>query len=341
MSVCDRVILYIGVMIMEDKPRYSRISDILDLLILMQSKVLGVTLADIQKHFNISRRTAERMRDSVLAVLPQVNEIETNSREKHWGFTSNHIKEIVNFSNEEVANLENLQKYIQADSFQDKEKMLEKTISKIKTLQRKNNYISANTIEMLLQTEGFAVKQAPKYKINLQFLEIIREALSKNKKIIARYNDRERLLCPYGLIYGDKLYLICVDEKHGTEPYCYLMHKFTNIKLTEETFDKGDFDLDKYSKKSFGVYQGEIYNVKLLFKKEAEEDVLNYNFHPTQKVKQNQDGTITVTFKASGNKEIIWHLFKWGNLVKILAPASLRKEYEDYLKDVLKNIMPN
>ncbi len=62
---------------MDNKPRYSRISDIIELIIFMQSKMCGVTLTDIQKYFNISRRTAERMRDSLLNILPQIDEIET------------------------------------------------------------------------------------------------------------------------------------------------------------------------------------------------------------------------------------------------------------------------
>lgn len=46
---------------MEDKPRYSRVSDILDLIIFMLSKLNGVSLNDIQEKYNVSRRTAERM----------------------------------------------------------------------------------------------------------------------------------------------------------------------------------------------------------------------------------------------------------------------------------------
>ena len=53
---------------------------------------------------------------------------------------------------------------------------------------------------------------------------------------------------------------------------------------------------------------------------EAAEDVLNYNFHPTQNMERNDDGSVTVTFKASGDKHIIWHLFKWGDSVKIITP---------------------
>ena len=77
---------YNGVMEMEEKPRYSRVSDIISLLILMQSKLNGVSLADIQEEFYVSRRTAERMRDSILNIMPQIEEIETDDRCKRWGF---------------------------------------------------------------------------------------------------------------------------------------------------------------------------------------------------------------------------------------------------------------
>lgn len=62
----------------EEKPRYSRISDVLDLIILMQSRVLGITLKDIEKQLNVTRRTAERIRDALVLGLPQVDEIETS-----------------------------------------------------------------------------------------------------------------------------------------------------------------------------------------------------------------------------------------------------------------------
>ena len=92
--------------IMDEKPRYSRVSDILQLLILMQSKPLGVTIYDIQEEFGVSRRTAERMRESITNILPQIDEIETNDRIKHWGFTGGYLKEIITFTPEELANLE-------------------------------------------------------------------------------------------------------------------------------------------------------------------------------------------------------------------------------------------
>ena len=321
---------------MEDKPRYSRTTDILLLMILMQSRVQGVSLNDIMNEFHVSRRTAERMRDSLMLAVPQIEEIENfKSREKYWGFPSMYMREIISFTPEELANLEKLKEYQKEQGFEDKEKILEQTINKIRALSRKKLPKLDNALEILMQTEGFAVKQMPKHKIDTGLLETVRNAMKENKKIKAKYNGRDKVLAPYGLIYGSKVYLIGVEEDKGTEPYCYLLHKFSEIKLTNETFDKGDFNLDEFSKKSFGVYQGELIDVKLLFAASAKDEVLNYYFHSTQKMKQNEDGTVTVKFKASGEYEIMWHLFKWGADVKILAPASLRKLYIELLQMTL------
>ncbi len=93
----------------------------------------------------------------------------------------------------------------------------------------------------------------------------------------------------------------------------------------QEKFDEGDFDINEFANRSFGIYQNEIIKVELLFREAVAEDVLHYNFHPTQKVKQNDDDTVSVKFKASGDYEILWHLFRWANNVKIISPKSLKK----------------
>ena len=95
--------------------------------------------------------------------------------------------------------------------------------------------------------------------------------------------------------------------------------------------------MQEYTNLSFGVYHGELLNVKLSFSPKMAEEAGQYNFHPTQKIKKEQDGSLTVTFKASGNKEIMWHVFKWGAGCKIISPKSLRAEYKAYLQENLKN----
>lgn len=320
---------------MEDKPRYSRISDILDLAIFMTSKAQGITLNDIIQRYNVSRRTAERMRDSLTNIFPQIDEIETSDRQKHWGFINYSISNFISFSPKEIANLEQYQRRTTNKELKEE---LTKTVEKIKSLNKKNLTSVENNIELIMQTEGYAIRQMPKYKIDIKILEIIREAIQNSKMVECTYHEKNRLLEPLGLIYGSKIYLVAKEKAKGKEIYNYLLHKLNNLKLTEKTFDKGDFNLQEYTNLSFGVYHGEILNVKLSFDKEAAQEALRHYFHPTQKTKLEQDGTVTVKFKASGNHEIIWHVFKWGSHCKILAPSSLKKEYKNYLNDIIKNL---
>lgn len=319
---------------MSDKPRYSRVSDIIDLATYMASKVQGITISDIIERYNVSRRTAERMRDSLLNIFPEVDEIETNDNLKHWGFTNNVISSLINFEPKEIANLEQMQR---RTTNKELKKELTSTITKIKALTNKRQANAEENIELFMQTEGYAVRQMPQYNINIETLEIIRKALQSSKIVTGIYHDKKREIEPLGMIYGEKIYLIAREKAKGKGIYSYLLHKFSQLKLTEKVFDKGDFNLQEYAKQSFGVYHGEILDVKLLFSKELASEASNFNFHPTQKGKYNDDGTYTVTFKASGDKEIIWHVFRWGAGCKIISPKSLKDEYHNYLKNCLKD----
>lgn len=320
---------------MEDKPRYSRVSDILDLAIFMSSKIQGVTINEIAERYNVSRRTAERMRDSLVCIFPQIDEIETDDTQKHWGFTNYSISQLISFTPKELANIEQLQRRTTNSEMKDE---LGKTVEKIKSFNRKNINSIEKNIELIMQTEGYAVRQMPQYKISLEMLAVVREAVQFSKIITGVYHDKERLLEPLGMIYGEKIYLVAREKAKGDEVYTYLLHKFENLKLTDKIFDKGDFNLQEHTNKSFGVFQGEILDVKLSFSPELALEASHYNFHPTQRGKWNEDGTYNVSFKASGSKEIIWHVFRWGAGCKILSPKSLQKDYKKYLQDCLKNI---
>lgn len=319
---------------MQDKPRYSRVSDIVDLAIFMSSKLQGVTIKDIEERYNVSRRTAERMRDSLTCILPSIDEIETNDTQKHWGFINYSISQFVTFTPKEVANIEQCQRRTTNKEMKEE---LSKTVEKIKAFSRKHVTSLENNIELYMQTEGYAVRQMPQYKISIEALEVIRDAVQHSKVVTGIYHGKKRTIEPLGMIYGEKIYLVAREKAKGDGIYDYLLHKFQDLKLTDKIFDKGNFNLQEYTNQSFGVYHGEILNVKLSFIPDLAEEASKFNFHPTQKGKFEKDGSYTLTFKASGNKEIIWHVFKWGAGCKILAPKSLKDEYKKYLEENLKN----
>lgn len=172
---------------MQDKPRYSRVSDILDLAIFMSSKLNGVTINEIAERYNVSRRTAERMRDSLTCIFPQVDEIETDDNQKHWGFINYSISQFVTFTPKEIANIEQCMRRTTNKELKEE---LGKTVEKIKSFNRKQASNVENNIELYMQTEGYAVRQMPQYKINIDTLEVIRNAVQHSKVVTGIYHDK-------------------------------------------------------------------------------------------------------------------------------------------------------
>ena len=319
---------------MEKKPRYSRISDILDLAFYMDSNSKGVSLDDIAQRYVVSRKTAERMRDSLISVFPQIDIKNTIKGVRYWGFIDHSISNFVSFSEKEIANLSQL---IPISKNKEIEKEINKTIDKLKILTQRHNKMFDENSELILENEGFAIRQGATYEINQDFLNILRTCFKNSKKISAKYHGKKRILEPLGLIYGEKIYLIAKEKAKGKEIYQYLLHKFEYIKETKEFFEKGDFNLKEYSSESFGIYHGKILNVNLWFSPKIAPEAKMYNFHPTQKIKENKDKSLNVSFKASGSVEICRNVFKWGQDCKILSPKSLQREYIALLEENLKN----
>jgi predicted DNA-binding transcriptional regulator YafY len=64
--------------------------------------------------------------------------------------------------------------------------------------------------------------------------------------------------------------------------------------------------------------------VVLRFTPEAAEDAERWLFHPSQNMMRDEDGSLTVRFRAGGVQEMCWHLFTWGTELTIIAPTTLR-----------------
>jgi predicted DNA-binding transcriptional regulator YafY len=318
--------------------RYERVEDILKLALAMQASYKGLSLNDIQEHFQVSRRTAERMRDAIVRLFPQIEEVETGSKIKRWKLSKHSLIPLVAFSPEELAELENTKKKLELDGLCNKAETIDDIISKIKVL-NKNDLSSIETdLEALLEAEGYAIRQYPRFKIDKEVLSQIREAIKAFKVIEIEYEKRNKEIqeCkvhPYGVIYGEKHFLVAYNpERKATR--LYNLTKIKSLKILDEYFDRDEsFNLSEYSKNSFGVYQEEALNVVLQFDKSVAENVKNFHFHPTQKIKEQKDGSVKVEFTAGGSLAICWHLFKWGKLVKIIKPASLKKIYKKLLEE--------
>jgi len=323
--------------------RYERVEDILKLALLLQASSSGLSLYDIQDHFRVSRRTAERMRDTVVRLFPQIEEVETHSKIKRWAIRKQSLAAMVGFTSDELAELENTKKKFQIDGLNDKADRIDDIIAKIKVMNK--DYLSRleTDIEAIMQAEGYAIRQHPRFKVNNEVLTQIREAIKSFKVLEIEYENKNKEIqtCdvdPYGVLYGEKNYLVAYNENRQAIRL-YILSKIKSIKILDEYFEKDEkFNLDEYANNSFGVYQEKPVPITLLFDKSVAEDVKNFHFHPTQQIKEEKDGSIKLQFKAGGMLEICWHIFKWGDKVTIVKPASLKNTYKELLAEASASV---
>ena len=320
--------------------RLNKTEQIIELAIMFQNSFCGLCIDDIQAHFECSRRSAERMKALLFELFPEkIEEVPTSDKKKRWRFVKGTMNALIKFSANDFANLEYL-KGLSND--ENKKNEIDELIAKIKALTPQKNLQSLDTdVSAIMESEGFAVRQYSGINIKPDMLEQLRNSMLAFKKIQFDYPIKEELktitLNPYGLIIADKYYLVGFNE-YVNSLRQYRVDKITNLAILDEYFEKDEnFSLSEFCNNSFSVYQEEPLNITLEFDKSVADDVLNYHFHPTQKMKTLESGNVQVKFTSGGTYAICQELFKWGCSVQIKKPTQLKDYYKKYLKDVLNN----
>ena len=317
--------------------RLNKADDIIELGLMFQSSSCGISIDDIAEKFECSRRSAERMKTVLFEKFPEkVEEVPSYDRKKRWRFKKGTMNCLISFSANDFANLEYLKNLSNNEG---KKKEIDELVEKIKALTPQQNMTGLNNdISAILETEGVAVRQYSGVKVEPKTLEMLRNSMLAFRKIKFNYLEKEVTLNPYGIVISGKYYLVGFNENRKALR-TYKIDKIKDLEVLDEYFDKDEvFNLKDWCNNSFGIYQEEPLNIVLEFNKEVKEDVLNYHFHPTQKVKELKNGNVEVRFTSGGTYAICQELFKWGTNVKVKSPEDFKDYYKTYLSSVLTSI---
>ena len=326
--------------------RLIRSRNIIKLALMMQASNEGVGLQDIQDEFVVGRRTAERMRDTMLELFPHTEEIRVDDQTKRWRLPSASFPGLNHISVQDLAEMKTAIDLLRKEHLVQHADNLEILWLKIKGRLRPESAASIETdLEALLEAESHAMRSGPRPHINPQVFYVLREAIKGFKKIGLTYHSRtrrditERVVHPYGIVYGMHHYLIgwCED----TKGFCsFSLPNITDIHLTESPYIRDtDFDLQKYVERAFGVLQEEPFDVVWRFTAEVGDTVREHHFHPSQRIEEQQDGSIIVRFRAGGCKEMCWNVMGWEGHAEILEPAHLRQSYKEMVQHLHEQAM--
>ncbi len=319
--------------------RYEKADNLLQLALEMQAARGGLSLADIERKFGCSRRTAMRMRDAFLRNFPQAEEIASDERIKRWRLPPGVLDRLIAFNAEELADLETAVALLKRDNLPDRAASLAGLAAKLKALLRPDVARRVDPdLEALLEAEGLAMRPGPRPRVRLMVIEDLRQAIKACRKVALAYRNRRngqmnrRVVRPYGFLFGHRHYLIAWHEHPKANRMApFALPNIEGVEILEEGFERDPaFSLRAYAECSFGLFQEAPFDVVWRFAPEAAANARDFLFHPSQSMEEQPDGSLTVRFRAGGDLEMAWHLYTWGNQVEVLEPKNLADMVRDH-----------
>ncbi len=311
-------------------PREGQIARILRVVQLIASRKHGVTVGEIVDEEDCSPRTIYRDLGAIgEAGFPIYSEKDDN--ETLWKFIDNYRLYIpIPFELNEIAALyysRGMFKVFEGTAFYDS---LESLVKRIRSS------LTPETLGLVEQFENvFACGERP-MKTYGQIREIVTQvnkACSERRRIdmvyhtLSRDAETQRRVDPYKIWYFEgALYLI--GHCHWrNQVRMFSLDRIRLITLVDESFEiPPGFSVEEYMADCFGLIHDELVPVKVTFTGDAALWVRDKQWHPSQEITENPDGSITAAYQVGGTSEIKRWIMGFGAMAEVLEPEALRGE---------------
>src|SRR5260221_2997612 len=169
---------------------YERAKDLLRLAISMQGSTTGISLDDIQREFEVERRTAERMRDAVSDVFDGLEIRRIEDQRKYWTLPAGRVH-LLAASTSELAHLASAAAAMRQVNRGDVADSLESVVAKLPAALGSRGLGRVEPdLELLVQAEGLAMRPGPRLRLDPAILTTLRRAILASHKVRIRYRTR-------------------------------------------------------------------------------------------------------------------------------------------------------
>lgn len=228
-----------------------------------------------------------------------------------------------------------------------KEKLTSKLYRSIKNIDPKHGARQVANIQQKIDADFAFIGPHAKVTIDPDIKAQLDDAILNQHKIIIQYKGRQHTVYPLGVMYGpNNVYMVAKPYWHGKIgdiPFNYILPEISAIADTGEWFARDNsFTIETYANSMFGIFrEPDTYDIEWRVAPHAATEALRYQFHPTQQIIKNPDGSLTIRFQAGGLYAISLYLTQWGGAITPTAPAELIQTYHNLLKDCMDSISNN
>jgi predicted DNA-binding transcriptional regulator YafY len=181
---------------------------------------------------------------------------------------------------------------------------------------------------------NFRVRQQPykQYTAVDGIINTINTAIDKKKCIdisyfaVSRKTTSCRRVAPYNIWFANGTFYLTGHCQMRHEIRTFACDRISDITVSDESFTApGDFEIDDYLQSSFGVFHGRMTRVKIWFSPEAAIHIKERQWHASQEIMDQPDGSIIFSAQTAGIHDIRIWVLSWGSKAKVLAPENLKE----------------
>ncbi|MCA9709546.1 MAG: transcriptional regulator [Myxococcales bacterium] len=171
-------------------------------------------------------------------------------------------------------------------------------------------------------------------------LKVLDAAIAQRKKVRFRYRSagaeeyRTRTVDPLmWRLVDEHVYLIAFEPERGYRTF--KVARMSHTERLDEDAGEHDVDEDEMFRGAVKIWSGPPVEVEIRISPYAARLLPEYPLSPKQQVEPRDDGGAVLRAEVAGTKEVTRWVLHWGSHAEVLAPASLREEVHQELRDAL------
>jgi predicted DNA-binding transcriptional regulator YafY len=320
--------------------KYSQAARLHDVIRILEARY-GASVDELSEECGVTRRTVYRDLDAIRdAGYPLTTELEADGRTLYRFITGFKRLPPMTFSLEELMTLylcRGQLGFLQGTPFQDD---LDAIFGRIRSSLPPR---SVAHLERIAETASPKFQGQRNYAAKKVLLKELRRALLYQYRLDLAYTPARRStevyrFDPYTLLfYEGALYLGGYAHNRGALRL-FLIDRIEQLTVLDERFEvPEDFSARDLTGSAFGLIDEQQQTIKVRFGPEIGHLIRERVWHPSQKVVEENDGSLTLTLVASGEKEILSWLYSYLPDVEVLEPVDMRARFYAALEQGLSH----
>jgi predicted DNA-binding transcriptional regulator YafY len=302
----------------------------LDILMILAAAPRGMKASELAARTGLSRRTLERD----MAAIEQLKQLKVHKDGPRWMLMEGATLRPVAFeAAEAVELLMACRLAVRHADYNDR--VLGMALAKVNGVMPRDAQLVRRFVQ---ETADELTGKADADERALHLRGLVR-AWIESRKVEIDYTDAQlkastRVVHPYCLepasAAGHGTYLVAKDEL-SSEVRSFKIERIQRVTLLDSQYRlPPDFSLAKYLRDSWGIWSNDTpQDVVLRFWPPAARRAAESNWHPSQRIRELDDGVVELTVRVRGTVEITPWILGWGPDVEVLSPLELRSRVSE------------